>query len=159
MLRCSKKKKHLCHSLFFKKLLHRCFPVNFAKFLRTPIFTKHIWATASVVNSIDQTRIKNNCLEIFEKLWKFKFLLNNDGNKRLSKIWNTYIEEKIFNFRLSFLIRVMKTTSVKLIAYSVYKWIVFYYISILWVGAKASNKTKSLMSVALLFYQFKNYFW
>ena len=41
--------KHLCQSLFFnkitglrtatllkKRLLHRCFPVNFAKFLRTP---------------------------------------------------------------------------------------------------------------------------
>ena len=28
--------KHLCWSLFFKKRLwHRCFPVNFAKFLRT----------------------------------------------------------------------------------------------------------------------------
>ena len=42
--------KHLCHSLFFnkvaglrpatllkKRLWYRCFPVNFAKFLRTPI--------------------------------------------------------------------------------------------------------------------------
>ena len=31
--------KHLCQSLFFNKvagLRHRCFPVNFAKFLRTP---------------------------------------------------------------------------------------------------------------------------
>ena len=36
--------KHLCQSLFFnkvaalliKRLWHRCFPVNFAKFLRTP---------------------------------------------------------------------------------------------------------------------------
>ena len=52
--------KHLCQSLFFnkvtglrpatlfKKLLwHRCFPVNFAKFLRTP-FTEHLPTTASV---------------------------------------------------------------------------------------------------------------
>ena len=42
-------RKHLCHSLFFnevaglrpatslkKRLWHRCFPLNFAKFLRTP---------------------------------------------------------------------------------------------------------------------------
>ena len=32
--------KHLCQSLFYNKVagrgLHRCFPVNFAKFLRTP---------------------------------------------------------------------------------------------------------------------------
>ena len=26
-----------------KRLCHRCFPVNFAKFLRTPFFTEHFW--------------------------------------------------------------------------------------------------------------------
>ena len=38
--------KHLCHCLFFnkaatllKKVWHRCFPVNFVKFLITPFFT------------------------------------------------------------------------------------------------------------------------
>ena len=48
--------KHLYQSLFFnkvtgmriatllkKRIWHRCFPVNFAKFLRTPIFKEHIW--------------------------------------------------------------------------------------------------------------------
>ena len=47
--------KHLCQSLFFnkvagrpgtllkKRLWHRCFPVNFGKFLRTPFFTEHLW--------------------------------------------------------------------------------------------------------------------
>ena len=52
--------KHLCQSLFFnkvaglrpatllkKRLWHRCFPVNFAKFLRTPFLTEHLLATAS----------------------------------------------------------------------------------------------------------------
>ena len=52
--------KHLCQSLFLnkfagvrpptllkKKLWHRCFPVNFAKFLRTPFLTEYLWATAS----------------------------------------------------------------------------------------------------------------
>ena len=37
--------KHLCQSLFFNKVaggLHRCFPVNFAKSLRTPLFTEHL---------------------------------------------------------------------------------------------------------------------
>ena len=34
-------------TLFKKRLWHRCFPVNFAKFLRTPLFTEHLWATAS----------------------------------------------------------------------------------------------------------------
>ena len=48
--------KHLCQSLFFnkvaglrpvtllkKRLWHRCFPVNFVKFLRTPFFIEHRW--------------------------------------------------------------------------------------------------------------------
>ena len=46
--------KHLCQSLFFtevglrsatllkKRLWHKCFPVNFAKFLRTPFLTEHL---------------------------------------------------------------------------------------------------------------------
>ena len=32
-----------CETLLKKSLWHRCFPVNFAKFLRTPFFTKHLW--------------------------------------------------------------------------------------------------------------------
>ena len=42
--------KHLCQRLFFNKvagvkksLWHRCFHVNFAKFLRTPFFTEYLW--------------------------------------------------------------------------------------------------------------------
>ena len=47
--------KHLCQSLFFnkvvglrpatllkKRLWHRCFPMNFPKFLRTPFLTEHL---------------------------------------------------------------------------------------------------------------------
>ena len=42
---------HLCQGFFFvdrlatllkKRLWHRCFPVNFAKFLRTPSLTEHL---------------------------------------------------------------------------------------------------------------------
>ena len=29
--------------LFKQRLWHRCFPVNFVKFLRTPFLTKHLW--------------------------------------------------------------------------------------------------------------------
>ena len=42
--------KHLCQSLFLNKiaglrLWHRCrcFPMNFAKFLRTPFLTEYLW--------------------------------------------------------------------------------------------------------------------
>ena len=31
--------------LLKKRPQHRCFPVNFAKFLRTPFFTEHLRAT------------------------------------------------------------------------------------------------------------------
>ena len=47
--------KHLCQSLIFnrvegprpatllnKRLWHRCFPVNFMKFLRAPFYTEHL---------------------------------------------------------------------------------------------------------------------
>ena len=30
-------------TLLKKKLWHRCFPVSFEKFLRTPFFTEHLW--------------------------------------------------------------------------------------------------------------------
>ena len=49
-------RKHLCESFFFnkvaglrpaillkKRLTHRCLPVNFVKFLRTPFFIEHLW--------------------------------------------------------------------------------------------------------------------
>ena len=37
--------KTLCQRLFFnkKRLWHRCFPVNFAKFLRTTIIIEYLW--------------------------------------------------------------------------------------------------------------------
>ena len=41
--------KHLCQNLFFNTAVglrlawHRCFPVNFAKFLRTPFIIEHLW--------------------------------------------------------------------------------------------------------------------
>ena len=39
--------KHLCCILFIKKnLQHRCFPVRFAKFLRTAFFEEHLRTTA-----------------------------------------------------------------------------------------------------------------
>ena len=43
--------KHLCQCFFFNKVArlrpvrpwYRCFPVNFAKFLRTPFYIEHLW--------------------------------------------------------------------------------------------------------------------
>ena len=49
--------KHLCQSLFFNKVtketLAQCFPVNFAKFLRTPIFIEHLlWLLLNILKAV-----------------------------------------------------------------------------------------------------------
>ena len=80
------KEEHLCQSLFLnkvadlrpvtllkKRLWHRYFSVNFAKFLRTPFFTEHVWATASVCNVFCQ--LWTNIIEVIP--------LRNVGPQRL----------------------------------------------------------------------------
>ena len=52
--------KHLCQSLFFylikKRLWHRCFPVNFAKFLRTLFLKEHLrWLLLRLAHLIPST--------------------------------------------------------------------------------------------------------
>ena len=49
--------KHLCQSLFFNKVtketLAQCFPVNFAKFLRTSIFIEHLlWLLLNILKAV-----------------------------------------------------------------------------------------------------------
>ena len=39
--------ENTCARVSFLRLWHRCFPVNFVKFLRTPFLTEHLWTTAS----------------------------------------------------------------------------------------------------------------
>ena len=64
--------KHLCQSLFLikfkactfikKRLWHRCFPVNFAKFLRTTFLTEHLrWLLLHVNNSKAYLCGQRNC--------------------------------------------------------------------------------------------------
>ena len=61
--------KHSCQGLFFKesdglrpatllkkRLLHSCFFVNFAKFLKAPFVTEHIWWLVLYLSSIFSTR-------------------------------------------------------------------------------------------------------
>ena len=61
--------KHLCQSLFRTTLLrrrlwHRCFSVNFAKFLRTPFLTEHLrWMLLAVLESVEQ-RVSVTCFTI-----------------------------------------------------------------------------------------------
>ena len=60
-------RKHLCQRLSFnkvagpaiflkKRLGHRFFPVNFAKFLRTPFFTEHVrWLLLAFADKLSPT--------------------------------------------------------------------------------------------------------
>ena len=63
--------KHLCQTLFFDKvaglrsatllkmrLWHRCFPVNFAKFPRTPFLTEHLRWLLLNINLINEDHEK-----------------------------------------------------------------------------------------------------
>ena len=72
--------KYLCQRIFFNEvaclrpatslkmsLWHRCFPVNFAKFLRTPFFTKHLWWLLLPILTIR--------LKMFSKILIFKVCL------------------------------------------------------------------------------------
>ena len=69
--------KHLCQSLFFNKVAglrhatllkkgrwHRCFPVNFVKFLRTPFFMEQLWwLLLKKKNRLTKKRRKCQCSE------------------------------------------------------------------------------------------------
>ena len=39
-------------TLLKKRLWHRCFPLNFAKFLRTPFLTEHLWWLLLIVDKL-----------------------------------------------------------------------------------------------------------
>ena len=68
----------MCQSLFFNKVIdlrpvtllkkildHRCFPINFVKFLSTPFFTEQLWWLLLVI-----------CLQ--DKVAKLRFRVQNE---------------------------------------------------------------------------------
>ena len=78
--------KHLCQSFFFnkvatllkKRIWHRCFPVNFAKFLRTPFFTEILWWL--LLNWMKKLAVRHNNSIVNTMSFFFKiphFYLNN----------------------------------------------------------------------------------
>ena len=89
--------KHLCQSLSFnkvaglrpvtllkKRLWHRCFPVNFVKYLRTPFFTEHLrWLLL---------KFYNNYYNIFLKVKFILYFLTciEVGHSLLNTILNGY---------------------------------------------------------------------
>ena len=45
-------------TLLKKRLWHRCFPVNFVKFLRTPFYIKHLWSLLPKLRNISNFKQK-----------------------------------------------------------------------------------------------------
>ena len=103
--RCSRKKgvlknfaKFIFATLLKKRLWHRCFPVNFAKILKTPFLTEHLWTTVSVCQTTNHTYIReivefNNvvkscirCWGIQQRCWnqQLYFLYRNNSYWRLN---------------------------------------------------------------------------
>ena len=52
-------------TLLKKRLWHRCFPVNFAKFLRTPFIKKDLWWRLLIKGC---AFCKIDCCDIFRKI-------------------------------------------------------------------------------------------
>ena len=81
--------KHLCQRLFFKKVVclrlatllkkrlwHRCFPMNFAKFLKTSFLKEHLWwlllkieNTCPYKASLSEANVQTNSL--VNAKWKY----------------------------------------------------------------------------------------
>ena len=72
--------KHLCQSLFLnkvtglrpatllkKKFWHKCFPVNFAKFLRTPFVTEQLWWLLLTIVNISDVFFFGSNLKCFKE--------------------------------------------------------------------------------------------
>ena len=99
--------KHLCKSLFLiklpaapatlfkKRLWHRYFPVNFAKFLRTPFLQKNSWATASEERSFfkwaPNKSVKTACVCTAFFFHYFKYY----GQNIFSRITALYLTAKV----------------------------------------------------------------
>ena len=102
---------HMKTRVFLIYFLHdcRCFSVNFAKFLRMPFFTEHLWATASKYTKYFQyVRLSN---EIKYKNWEINSPSRNPTfNSFFSKYWLIVdVLERVFLTRLGFLNSFRKT--------------------------------------------------
>ena len=106
--------KHLCQSLLFNKvsglrtatllkrrLRHRCFPVNLAKFLKNTFFTEHLRTTASdssamqnisekctwhILTFFDVKDIYQKEIYVFVFVWRIKYL-----QKKIKRIFKKII--------------------------------------------------------------------
>ena len=63
-----------------KRLWHRCFPVNFAKFLKTPFITKHLW----------RLLLKTSIFSLFRSIHPEVFYINS------AKFKGKHLRQRLF---------------------------------------------------------------
>ena len=101
-------------TLLKKRLWHRCFPLNLAKLLRTPFFTEHLRANASILGrnrSRSQmilliTFLSAETYKFFSKLLKLslthqRIVLLKQASSEYRKIWIYLILKIISNHQIS----------------------------------------------------------
>ena len=121
--------KHLCQSLFFnndaglqpatllkKRLWHRCFPVDFEKFLGTPFYIEHFWwlllnfiTKTAKINTSHYLLRPNTCyLVFFDRsktrevivlicdLWNLRGLLVSWNSKWILDHWQIWENTKCY---------------------------------------------------------------
>ena len=117
--------KHKCQSLFFnkvaglrsavllkKRLWHRCFPVNFAKFLRAPFFGKHVQTAASASSCSGLLWKHQLNLRSSHKLLCKKGILRKFANFTGEQLcWSLFLIELV-TFRLATLLKRDSNTDV-----------------------------------------------
>ena len=75
-------------TLWKKRLCHRCFPVNFAKFLRTPFFTEHLrWLLLKKVICWYRKLIIHIIISFICNFWQAINKSNIDIEKLLILFW------------------------------------------------------------------------
>ena len=89
--------KHLCQSLLLKKRLwHRCFPVNFVKFLRTPYSTKHLqWLLLEKAFRLNVISPNKKCSNTRHLIQKLSIDVVSSSN------WNVYFPLTDHSFQVS----------------------------------------------------------
>ena len=74
-------------TLLKKSLWHRCFPVNFVKFRRTPFLTEHLWLLLLNIHCACFSSLKKLCLQKNIKKYLLFIKQKQENSKIRKRIW------------------------------------------------------------------------
>ena len=72
-------------TLLKKRLWHRCFPVNFVKFRRTPFYIEYLWTTGTIIRGFHHPKSPTHCQHD-----------SNFGRNYVLISWNEYVTLKLY---------------------------------------------------------------